>query len=172
MAGKKKEAATVGRRVVIVGGVRTPFVKAFGQLIKVDSIGLGVAAVGALLERTGIARKEIEGIVWGGVILPGAAPNVGREIALDLRLPASVEAMTVTRACASGLQAITTAAAAIERGDADVMIAGGSDSTSNAEVKLPQRLRRAMAPRALGKTPPSHDLRAPSRPPPRPRLSA
>src|SRR6478735_4073887 len=96
------------RRAVIVRGVRTPFVKAFGQLMKVDTIGLGVAAVGALLEKTGISRKEIEGIVWGGVILPGGAPNVGREIALDLQLPPSVEAMTVTRACASGLQAIAS----------------------------------------------------------------
>jgi acetyl-CoA acyltransferase len=156
MPAKKKEAS--GRRVVIVGGVRTPFVKAFGQLIKVDTIGLGVAAVGALLERTGIARKEIEGIVWGGVILPGTAPNVGREIALDLRLPPSVEAMTVTRACASGLQAITTAAAAIERGDADVMIAGGSDSTSNAEIKLPQKVVHAMAPLAFGKATPADYL--------------
>ena len=159
MPSKKKEApARSSRRVVIVGGVRTPFVKAFGQLIKVDTIGLGVGAVGALLERTGIARKEIEGIVWGGVILPGTAPNVGREIALDLRLPPSVEAMTVTRACASGLQAITTAAAAIERGDADVMIAGGSDSTSNAEIKLPQKVVHAMAPLAFGKATPGDYL--------------
>jgi len=146
------------RRAVVVGGVRTPFVKAFGQLIKVDTIGLGVAAVGALLERTGLQRKELEGIVWGGVILPGTAPNVGREIALDLRLPPSVEAMTVTRACASGLQAITTAAAAIERGDADVMIAGGSDSTSNAEIKLPQKVVHAMAPLAFGKATPADYL--------------
>ena len=155
---RKKRRLDRARRVVIVGGVRTPFVKAFGQLIKVDTIGLGVAAVGALLERTGIARKEIEGIVWGGVILPGTAPNVGREIALDLRLPPSVEAMTVTRACASGLQAITTAAAAIERGDADVMIAGGSDSTSNAEIKLPQKVVHAMAPLAFGKATPADYL--------------
>jgi acetyl-CoA acyltransferase len=154
----KKKDTSAARRVVIVGGVRTPFVKAFGQLIKVDTIGLGVAAVGALLERTGIARKEIEAIVWGGVILPGTAPNVGREIALDLRLPPSVEAMTVTRACASGLQAITTAAAAIERGDADVMIAGGSDSTSNAEIKLPQKVVHAMAPLAFGKATPADYL--------------
>ena len=148
------------RRAVIVGGVRTPFVKAFGQLIKVDTIGLGVAAVNALLERTGISRKELEGIVWGGVILPGGAPNVGREIALDLRLPPSVEAMTVTRACASGLSAITTAAAAIERGDADVMIAGGSDSTSNAELKLPQKVVHALAPLAFGKATPADYLGA------------
>ncbi len=158
MAKKKETPSTSSRRVVIVGGVRTPFVKAFGPLIKVDTIGLGVAAVAALLERTGIARKEIEGIVWGGVILPGTAPNVGREIALDLRLPPSVEAMTVTRACASGLQAITTAAAAIERGDADVIICGGSDSTSNAEIKLPQKVVHAMAPLALGKATPADYL--------------
>jgi acetyl-CoA acyltransferase len=143
------------RRAVVVRGVRTPFVKAFGPLIKVDTIGLGVAAVAALLERSGIARKEIESIIWGGVILPGASPNVAREIALDLRLPASVEGMTVTRACASGLQAITTAAAAIERGDADVIIAGGSDSTSNAEIKLPQKVVHAMAPLAFGKATPA-----------------
>ena len=160
MAKRRESASTSNgsRRVVVVAGVRTPFVKAFGQLIKIDTIGLGVAAVGALLERTGIARKEIEGIVWGGVILPGMAPNVGRELALDLRLPPSVEAMTVTRACASGLQAITTAAAAIERGDADVMIAGGSDSTSNAEIKLPQKIVHAMAPLAFGKATPADYL--------------
>jgi acetyl-CoA acyltransferase len=164
MAKKRENGAASGngnggkRRAVIVGGVRTPFVKAFGQLMKVDTIGLGVAAVGALLERTGIARKEIEGLIWGGVILPGTAPNVGREIVLDLRLPPEIEAMTVTRACASGLQAITTAVAAIERGDADVMIAGGSDSTSNAEIKLPQKVVHAMAPLAFGKATPGDYL--------------
>ena len=158
MVGKQASSNGSSRRAVIVAGVRTPFVKAFGQLIKVDTIGLGVAAVGALLARSGVARKEIDGIVWGGVILPGLAPNVGREIALDLRLPPSVEAMTVTRACASGLQAITSAAAAIERGDADVMIAGGSDSTSNAEIKLPQKVVHAMAPLAFGKATPADYL--------------
>ena len=59
--------------------------------------------------------------------------------------------MTVTRACTSGLQAVTLAAAAIERGEADVVIAGGSDSTSNAEVKLPQKLVHAAAPLMYGK---------------------
>ncbi len=146
---------TSQRRAVIVSGVRTPFVRAFGKLLKADSIALGVSAVGSLIERTELDRKDIDGIVWGGVILPGLAPNVGREIALDLRLPYSVEAFTVTRACASGLQAITSAVSAIERGDADVMIAGGSDSTSNAEIKLPQKVVHAMAPLAFGKATPA-----------------
>lgn len=147
-----------GRRAVIVGGVRTPFVRAFGKLLKTDTIALGVSATGSLIERMELDRKEIDGIVWGGVILPGLAPNVGREIALDLRLPFSVEAFTVTRACASGLQAITSAVGAIERGDADVMIAGGSDSTSNAEIKLPQKVVHAMAPLAFGKATPGDML--------------
>ena len=142
------------RRAVVVGGARTPFVRAFGKLLKVDTIGLGVSAVGSLLDAMDLDRSELDGIVWGGVILPGLAPNVGREIALDLKLPYSVEAFTVTRACASGLQAITSAVSAIERGDADVMIAGGSDSTSNAEIKLPQKVVHAMAPVAFGKATP------------------
>src|SRR5262245_48094180 len=139
------------RRAVVVGGMRTPFVKAFTDFTRLDTIALGVAAVRALCARLDLPYREIEGIVWGGVILPSGAPNVGREIALDLKLDPAAEAMTVTRACASGLQAVTLAAAAIERGEADVMIAGGSDSTSNAEVKLPQQIVHAFAPLALGK---------------------
>jgi len=139
------------RRAVIIGGARTPFVKAFGDFVEMDSIALGVAATRALLDRTEIPISEIDSVVWGGVILPSMASNVAREIALDLDLPRSVEGMTVTRACASGLQAVTLAAAAIERGEADVVIAGGSDSTSNAEIKLPQKLVHELAPLALGK---------------------
>lgn len=133
-------------RAVIVGGVRTPFVKAFSEYLKLDSIALGTAAVRGLLERYPVPRREVDSVVWGGVVLPSGWPNIGREIALDAGLDASVEAMTVTRACASGLQAVTSAAAVIERGDADVVIAGGSDSVSSAEVKLPQELVHAVAP--------------------------
>lgn len=143
-----------GNRAVIVEGVRTPFVKAFNEFLTMDSIALGVEAVKSLLERTDLARDELDAMVWGGVILPQAAPNLAREIALDLRLPASVEGHTVTRACASGLQAITSAVSAIERGDADVIIAGGSDSTSNAELKLPQKVVHTLGPLAFGKASP------------------
>jgi acetyl-CoA acyltransferase len=151
-------ASKKNRRAVIVAGARTPFVKAFTDFTELSTIDLGVAAVRGLLERTGLAYKDVESIVWGGVILPSGAPNVAREIALDLRLDPACEGMTVTRACASGLQAVTLAAAAIERGEADVVIAGGSDSTSNAEVKLPQKVVHAMAPLALGKPTPADYL--------------
>jgi acetyl-CoA acyltransferase len=148
---KKKNGWGKKQRAVIVHGVRTPFVKAFGQFMKLDSIDLADVAVKALLDRTEVPHEDIDSIVWGGVIFPSLAPNIAREIALDLRLPPSVEGMTCTRACASGLQAVTLAAAAIERGEADIVIAGGSDSTSNAPLNLPQKAVHALAPLAFGK---------------------
>jgi len=140
----------MSRRAVIVRGARTPFLKAFTDFTKLDTIALGTAAVRGLMKKANLGHADVDAIVWGGVILPGAAPNVAREIALDLKLDPRCEGMTVTRACASGLQAITLAAAAIERGEYDVAIAGGSDSTSNAEIKLPQKVVHAIAPLALG----------------------
>ncbi len=148
------------RRAVIVAGARTPFLRAFTDYTRMDTIDLGAAAVDGLLERTGLPKERVRAMVWGGVILPSAAPNIAREIALDVGLGNDCEGYTVTRACASGLQAVTSAAAAIERGEYDIMIAGGSDSTSNAEVKLPQKLVHAGAPLALGKPKPKDYLSA------------
>lgn len=137
-------------KAVIITGKRTPFQKAFGALRDLDTIALGAAATRAVLEAVNLDRKELQSICWGGVVLPPHAPNVGREIALDLGL-SNVEAMTVSRACASGLSAITTAAAAIERGETDVAIAGGSDSTSNVPITLPPRFIQRVGPVAMGK---------------------
>ena len=150
MSDSKKNGS--GRRAVVVSGNRTPFVKSFAQYMGMDTIALGVQAVQGLLARTGLSPAEIDGVVWGGVLLPPMAPNVGREIAIDVGLPHAAEAYTVTRACASGLQAITDAAAKIERGEADVLIAGGSDSTSNATLAMPESFVRAVAPYAMGRS--------------------
>jgi acetyl-CoA acyltransferase len=144
----KKAAAP--RRAVVIAGNRTPFVRAFKEFTRLDTIALGVEAVTGLLARTGLPRSAVEAIVWGGVILPGASPNTAREIGLDARLPAHAPAFTVSMACASGLQAVSQAVAMIERGDADVVIAGGSDSTSGAEVKLPQKVIHALGPVVMG----------------------
>ncbi len=146
------------RRAVVVDGIRTPFVKAFSEYLTMDSIALADVAVEALVKKTEIAGTDIDAIVWGGVILPALAPNIAREVALDLKLGAHIEGHTVTRACASGLQAITSAAAMIERGDADVVICGGSDSTSNATVALPSKAVHALAPLAFGKAGPQDIL--------------
>jgi acetyl-CoA acyltransferase len=146
------------RRAVVVGGMRTPFVKAFSELMELDTIALGVAATSALLRKFDVKRTDIDAVVWGGVVLPPLSVNIGREIVLDLGLPSSVDGMTVTRACASGLQAVTSAVAAIERGDADVIIAGGSDSTSNAPIAFPNKVTRTLAPLALSGKATPHDI--------------
>lgn len=133
-------------RAVIVGGARTPFVRAFAEYTKLDTIALGVLAVRGALDRLGVPWSQVDALTWGGVVLPPTAPNVGREIVLDLGLPPSVEAHTVSRACASGLQAVYDAVVKIERGEADLVIAGGSDSTSNAALTMPEALVRKLGP--------------------------
>ncbi len=138
-------------RAVVVGGARTPFVRSFAEYTQMDTIALGALAVQGMLERTHIPREHVDALIWGGVVLPPASPNTGREIALDIGLPPEVEAYTVTRACASGLQAITDAVAKIERGEAQVIIAGGSDSTSNATLPMPQSLVRKVGPVAMNR---------------------
>lgn len=138
-------------RAYLCGGARTPFVRAFAEYTELDTIALGALAARGALQNAGVPADAIDAVIWGGVILPPTAPNVGREIVLDLKLPPRVEARTVTRACASGLQAITDAVAAVERGDADVVIAGGSDSTSNAALTMPETLIRKVGPVVMGK---------------------
>jgi acetyl-CoA acyltransferase len=146
-----KQKESMMRRAVVVAGKRTPFNKAFGAMLGVDTIGLGKSAVAALVRAADLDPKQLDSLIWGGVVLPPQAVNVGREIVLDLGLPPQIDAMTVTRACASGLQSVTAAVSAIERGDADVVIAGGSDSTSNAAITLPPNFIRKVGPLAMGK---------------------
>jgi acetyl-CoA acyltransferase len=138
-------------RAFLCGGARTPFVRAFAEYTELDTIALGAIAARGALQRANVPADAVDAVVWGGVILPPTAANVGREIVLDLKLPTRVEARTVTRACASGLQAITDAVAMVERGDAEVVIAGGSDSTSNAALTMPETLIRKVGPVVMGK---------------------
>jgi acetyl-CoA acyltransferase len=116
-----------------------------------DAIALGAAAVDGLIQKSGLDTNALDGVVWGGVVLPPLAPNVGREIVIDLKLPPTAQGKTVSRACASGLQAVTDAVAAIENGDADVLIAGGGDSSSNVPLTMPSEVMRAVGPFGLGK---------------------
>jgi len=136
----------IQQRAVIVGGLRTPFLRAFGAFTKMDAIALSAAVTRRLIDHLGVKDAEIGGVYWGGVILPGGAPNVAREIVIDAELPRTIEGTTFTRACTSGIVSITQAAAAIERGEVDCLIAGGADSTSNAEVKMPQSFVHKAAP--------------------------
>ncbi len=117
-----------GRRVAIVHGLRTPFVKCGTLFRNLTSLDLGKTAVVELLNRTEIAPKEIDKVFIGSVIPSVRTPNLAREIALGSGVPPSVPAFTVTSACASSMQAFTSAVDSILSGDSDVVLAGGADT--------------------------------------------
>jgi len=123
-----------GRRVAIIEGVRTPFARAGTTLRHLSAIDLGKIAVGELIQRTSMDPASIDLLVFGTVIPSILAPNIAREVALMPVLPKSVQAFSVSRACASANQAITDAADQIALGHADVAIAGGAESLSDVPI--------------------------------------
>ena len=123
-----------GRRVAIVAGVRTPFAKAGSLLKDFSAIDLGKIAVTELIHRTNLDVDELDLLVFGTVIPSVLAPNIAREIGLMPLLPKTVQAWTVTRACASANQAITDATDQIVLGHASIAIAGGAESLSNVPI--------------------------------------
>ena len=123
-----------GRRVAVVAGVRTPFVKAGTAFKHISAIELGRLTVAELIQRASLNGKEVQGLVFGTVIPSVTAPNIAREVSLIPQLPRGIEAYTVSRACTSANQSITNAADQIALGHYDVMIAGGSESLSNVPI--------------------------------------
>src|SRR5687768_206079 len=123
-----------GRRVAIIAGVRTPFAKAGTALRNFTAIELGKLCVAELLQRTELNGREVDALVYGTVVPSVVAPNIAREVSLLPILPKGVEAVTVSRACASANQAITDAADQIALGHHDVIIAGGAESLSNVPI--------------------------------------
>lgn len=130
-----------GRRVAIVYGLRTPFVRSGTLFRNLSAIDLGRIATVELLNHTEIDPKEIDEVVFGTVVFSPQAPNLGREVALGSGIPPSIPAYTVTRACASANQAITNAADSIMSGNADVAIAGGAESLSDIPVLFSKGFR-------------------------------
>lgn len=123
-----------GRRVAIVAGVRTPFAKSGTALKNMSAIDLGKACVAELIQRTSLDGREIEALVFGTVVPSVLAPNIAREVSLLPMLPKGVQAVTVSRACASANQAITDAADQIALGHVSIAIAGGAESLSNVPI--------------------------------------
>ena len=122
------------RRVAIIAGVRTPFAKAGSELRHLNAIDLGKLAVGELVHRSGVDPNTVDLLVFGTVVASVLAPNIAREIALMPLFPKNLQAWSVSRACASANQAITDAADQIMLGQADIAIAGGSESLSNVPI--------------------------------------
>jgi acetyl-CoA C-acetyltransferase len=124
--------------VVIVSAVRTPTGKFQGSLAGFSAVQLGALAVREAVRRAGVAPEQIDECIMGNVVSAGLGQNPGRQAALGGGLPPSVSAMTINKVCGSGLKAVALAAQAIQTGNAEIVVAGGMESMSNAPYLLPQ----------------------------------
>ncbi|MGH7469294.1 MAG: thiolase family protein [Longimicrobiales bacterium] len=124
------------RTAVIVSGARTPMGRFMGGLSALQAPELGAIAIRAALERSEVDGKDIDDVVLGCVLTAGLGQAPARQAALRGGVPDTVGAMTVNRVCGSGLQSVMLAAQAVRAGDAQVLVAGGMESMSNAPYYL------------------------------------
>ena len=116
--------------IAILEGIRTPFVKAYGPLASVSAQELARIATTAVLQRADVRPEQVDQVVFGNVAMPPDAANIARVIALLSGIPRDRIAHSVQRNCASGMEALTTAAQLIQLGEARTLIAGGVESMS------------------------------------------
>jgi acetyl-CoA C-acetyltransferase len=120
----------------LVSAARTPIGKYLGSLAEVSAPQLGAVAIIEALRRAGAAPERIDEVILGNVIQAGVGQNPARQAALKAGLPDNIAAFTVNKVCGSGLKAVMLAAQAIRAGDADLIVAGGIESMSQAPYLL------------------------------------
>ena len=133
-----------GKRVAIVAGLRTPFAKQWSAYREVSALDLANIVVAELLQRIDLDPKEIQQVVYGQVVPSVEAPNIAREVVLATGMPKSIEAYSVSRACATSYQSAVNVAEAIMAGTIDTGLAGGADSASNVPITVSKRLAEAL----------------------------
>ncbi|MCM7530811.1 acetyl-CoA C-acetyltransferase [Enterobacter quasiroggenkampii] len=124
------------KEVMIVGATRTPIGSFRGSLAPLSAAELGAVAVHRLLENSGLPAETIDEVIFGQVLTAGCGQNPARQTAIAAGLPVSTPATTVNLVCGAGLKAVQLAAQTIRCGDAEVVIAGGQESMSNAPYLL------------------------------------
>jgi acetyl-CoA C-acetyltransferase len=122
---------------VILTGARTPIGKLSGALAGFRATELGGIAIKAALERAGIAPDQVDAVLMGQVLLAGAGQLTARQAAISGGLPLDVPATTINKVCLSGLNAIHVADMMIQTGEAEIIVAGGMESMTNAPYLLP-----------------------------------
>jgi len=122
--------------VVVVCAARTAIGNFGGAVAAFSAVELGRIAAEAAIKKAGISKDQIDEVIIGNVLSAGLGQNVARQVAIKAGLPATVSAMTINKVCGSGLRAITLAAQIIKAGDAEIILAGGTESMSNAPYLL------------------------------------
>ncbi len=125
--------------VVITDAVRTPIGRFLGGLKDKSAVELGVHAVKSLLERALVEPARVDEVVFGNARQAGGGPNPARQIAIKSGIPAEKIALTLNKACGSGLEAIVHAARLVRLGEAEIVVAGGTESMSRVPFELDLR---------------------------------
>ncbi len=141
-----------GDRVAVVAGLRTPFTKQGTALKALRTVDLATLVVKELMARTELSPKEVTLCVYGQVVPSLDWLNIAREVVLRSGLPKDIDAYSVSRACATSLQALTSAAQEILTGQHDVAVVGGADSMSDVPLGISKRLTLALMEAQKAKT--------------------
>jgi len=124
------------REVVIVGAARTPIGSFGGSLAQLSAVDLGIVAAKEAIKRAGIKPELIDEVLIGNILSAGLGQNPARQVAIGAAIPETVPAITINKLCGSGLRTVSMAAQFIMLGDADIVLAGGIESMSNAPYLL------------------------------------
>lgn len=134
----------MSKRIVVIDGARTPFLRSGTDYMDLMSYQLGQFAIKGLLQKTGIQPSEVGYVVMGTTISNVKTGNVAREAAITAGIPNTAPCHTVTMACISANQAIVSAMNVLQNGDADVAIAGGTDCVSDAPILFNKVMRKKL----------------------------
>lgn len=124
------------REVVIVSAVRTPIGSYGGKFKDVSAVQLGTIAAKEALKRVNLDPSLVDEVIFGNVLGAGLGQNVARQVAIHTGIPIEVPSFTVNKVCGSGLKTVALAAQAIKAGDADIILAGGTENMSQAPYLL------------------------------------
>jgi acetyl-CoA C-acetyltransferase len=126
------------KEVVIVGAARTPVGRFGGAVKDIPAVQLGAIAVKEALKRAGVSADQVDEVILGNVLQAGLGQNPARQVLIHSGIPNSAPAQTINKVCASGLKSVMLAAQAIKSEDAEIVVAGGIESMSQAPYALRQ----------------------------------
>ncbi len=138
------QTRTPGRRVALIAGLRTPFVKSGTVFSDLTNLDLAKKVVAELVARHDLDPGVIERVVYGQVVTNPRLPNIAREVVLGTGLPRTIDAYSVSRACATSTAALVDAAQSILAGDVDVAIVGGAESLSQPPITYSEHFSKTM----------------------------
>lgn len=129
------------KEVVIISGVRTPVGRYMGALKTIEAYDLAALVMNAAVEKAGIAPDDVDEVIFGQSYQNGEYVNIARMGLLNAGWPEAIPGVTIDQRCCTGLQVVRMAAGLIQSGQAQIVVAGGAESMSNAEFYLPGSIK-------------------------------